>query len=143
MPRPGGNSEKASSGINGARTKAQIKLFMKDSVEEFYKYAEGTHVCLCHGMNLVPANVAHTTRDTIASGKGLCNPELVDILVKQSSDAHDFLTSFGIDLSVVTKLGGAMCRPQSGYTNLIRLLFVNYVARSLTCEDPPSAPPEG
>ena len=36
--RWGGNSEKASSGMNAARTAAQIKLNLKDSVEEFYKY---------------------------------------------------------------------------------------------------------
>jgi succinate dehydrogenase/fumarate reductase flavoprotein subunit len=40
--RWGGNSEKASSGMNAARTAAQIKLNLKDSVEEFYKYASTT-----------------------------------------------------------------------------------------------------
>jgi len=79
--RWGGNSEKASSGMNAARTAAQIKLNLKDSVEEFYK-------------------------DTIASGHGLSNEELVDVMTKESASAYDFLTSFDIDLNTVTKLGG-------------------------------------
>lgn len=37
--RLGGNSEKASSGINGAKTAAQAKLWLKDSVAEFYAYS--------------------------------------------------------------------------------------------------------
>lgn len=45
-------------------------------------------------------------RDTIASGKGLCNTTLVEVLANQSAAAHDFLTFFGVDLSSVTKLGG-------------------------------------
>jgi len=81
VQRMGGNSEKASSGMNAAKTKAQAKLWLKDSVEEFY-------------------------RDTIESGKGLSNPTLVDVLTKQSAEAHEFLTDLGIDLSGVTKLGG-------------------------------------
>lgn len=79
--RWGGNSEKASSGMNAARTAAQIKLNLKDSVEEFYK-------------------------DTIASGHGLSNEELVDVMTKESASAYDFLSSFDIDLNTVTKLGG-------------------------------------
>jgi len=38
MPRLGGNSEKASSGMNAAETAAQAKLAVADSVEDFYKY---------------------------------------------------------------------------------------------------------
>ncbi len=34
--RMGGNSEKASSGMNAAQTATQAKLWEKDSVEEFY-----------------------------------------------------------------------------------------------------------
>jgi flavocytochrome c len=81
MPQLGGNSEKASSGMNAARTAVQIKRSIKDSVDDFYK-------------------------DTIASGRGLANPELVDILTKQSVSAFDFLASFGVELSEVVKLGG-------------------------------------
>lgn len=75
----GGNSAKASSGINGVPTRFQEP---GDSVSKF-------------------------VRDTIKSGKGLSNPELVDILASESSDAiHWLADTFLINLSAVTQLGG-------------------------------------
>lgn len=80
-PRLGGNSAKASSGINGVPTR-------------FQDPAEGD-------------SVASFVEDTIKSGKGLSNVELVDVLTQNSADAIHWLTDEnGIDLSSVTALGG-------------------------------------
>lgn len=77
--RLGGNSMKASSGINGTPTKYQTG---KDSIESFID-------------------------DTIVSGKGLSNLDLVNVLCHNSKSAIEWLTEANnIDLSVVTKLGG-------------------------------------
>lgn len=76
--RFGGNSAKASSGINGVPTPHQPG---GDSLESF-------------------------RNDTIASGKGLSVKPLVDVLVSHSSGAIEWLTSMGIDLRAVTQLGG-------------------------------------
>lgn len=78
----GGNSAKASSGINGVPTRFQNKA-LNDSIENFYK-------------------------DTIKSGKGLSNIELVKTLTENSVDAINWLTGeqLDIDLSAVTQLGG-------------------------------------
>lgn len=75
----GGNSIKASSGINGVPT---IYQHNDDTVEAFKD-------------------------DTLKSGKGLCNPSLVDELTSRSRDAIEWLTKdLKIDLSLVTQLGG-------------------------------------
>lgn len=72
----GGNSIKASSGINAVDSP-------EDSVESFVK-------------------------DTLISGKGLCNEQLVNILAANSRKALNWLTleENGIDLLVLTQLGG-------------------------------------
>lgn len=74
----GGNSVKASSGINGVPTPFQTE---NDSCEAF-------------------------EQDTISSGKGLSSPELVLVLSKRSHSAIEWLTGLGIDLSMVSRLGG-------------------------------------
>lgn len=80
--RLGGNSMKASSGINGTPTKYQTAKEDEDSVESFES-------------------------DTVVSGKGLSKLDLVEVLVHQSKNAIEWLTEHNkIDLSVVTKLGG-------------------------------------
>lgn len=79
--RLGGNSAKASSGINGVPTKFQDKSD-GDSVSSF-------------------------VNDTIKSGKGLSDPELVDVLTSNSADAIHWLSDIhGVDLSSLTALGG-------------------------------------
>ncbi|KAK6457120.1 FAD binding domain-containing protein [Scheffersomyces xylosifermentans] len=81
--RLGGNSIKASSGINGVPTVFQDKN-SKDTVEAFID-------------------------DTLKSGKGLSNLELVQILATNSRGAIDWLTNsdeLNIDLSSITQLGG-------------------------------------
>ncbi|KAJ7474209.1 Flavocytochrome c [Mycena latifolia] len=83
MPSLGGNSVKASSGINGAPTAAQQALDIHDSVEAF-------------------------AADTTASaGADLARPALITALTANSAGAIAWLTgTFGVDLSVVAQLGG-------------------------------------
>ncbi|KAK9766609.1 Osmotic growth protein [Basidiobolus ranarum] len=78
----GGNSTKATSGINGALTKTQKELGIKDSVEAFYD-------------------------DTAKSARDLIRPELVKVLTGNSASAVEWLQSrFNLDLSLVARLGG-------------------------------------
>lgn len=77
-----GNSGKATSGINGALTRTQVSLSIKDSVEQFYQ-------------------------DTLAAAKDRANPALIKILTYHSADAVHWLQEiFDLDLSVVSRLGG-------------------------------------
>uniref|UniRef100_L2G0K0 Fumarate reductase n=1 Tax=Colletotrichum fructicola (strain Nara gc5) TaxID=1213859 RepID=L2G0K0_COLFN len=97
-PKPGGNSMKASSGINGAGTRFQKALGLRKD-DLFYD-------------------------DTIKSGgvrfkeaKGVVDrPKLVDLLTKSSGGAVDWLVDdIGVDLSVVAPLGGhSMARTHRG-----------------------------
>lgn len=79
--RLGGNSAKASSGINAVGTPAQQAANSGDTLETFIG-------------------------DTISSGGGACQKELVDTIVSKSAEAISFLTSLGVDLSVISKCGG-------------------------------------
>ncbi|CAI5481643.1 unnamed protein product [Closterium sp. Yama58-4] len=79
--RLGGNSAKASSGMNAARSGPQLAVGIEDKLEDFAK-------------------------DTEKSGKGLSDMALVDVIVKQSADAVAFLEGFQIDLSSIAQLGG-------------------------------------
>ncbi|KAJ2156620.1 hypothetical protein GGF46_005063 [Coemansia sp. RSA 552] len=81
-PRTGGNSAKASSGINGVLTRTQREQGIVDSVGAF-------------------------VHDTVASGRGLSNETLVQKLVDDSTDAVGWLQQvFSLDLDVLTQLGG-------------------------------------
>lgn len=80
-PNFGGNSAKASSGINGVLTKAQRLASIDDNVEEFVK-------------------------DTLKSGQGLSDVKLVEVLAQDSTTAIDWVTLFGVDLDVLSKCGG-------------------------------------
>lgn len=76
----GGNSTKASSGINGACTAAQHALGIVDSPDTF-------------------------TADTLVGGAK--KPELAGLLCRNSGEAVEWLaTTFGLDLSLVNRLGG-------------------------------------
>ncbi|CAK9080751.1 unnamed protein product [Durusdinium trenchii] len=77
----GGNSAKASSGMNGANTQAQRDQGITDSVEKFIE-------------------------DTLSSGDGLAVVELVHTLAEQSRETHEWLKSLGLHLSDVVQLGG-------------------------------------
>ncbi|ODQ63477.1 Flavocytochrome c [Nadsonia fulvescens var. elongata DSM 6958] len=91
--RFGGNSIKASSGINGALTSQQVLNGINDSVSSF-------------------------AEDSVKSAKHLARTNLIDTLTKNSKPAIDWLTqSFNIDLSLVSQLGGhSMPRTHRGKT---------------------------
>lgn len=77
-----GNSGKATSGINGALTRTQINLDIKDTVEQFYQ-------------------------DTLATAKEQANPDLIKVLTYNSAEAVHWLQEvFGLDLTIVSRLGG-------------------------------------
>ncbi|EPY38186.1 NADH-dependent fumarate reductase [Angomonas deanei] len=79
----GGNSAKATSGINGWGTRTQAK----QNIQDHGKYFE---------------------RDTFLSGKGgNCDAGLVKTLSMKSADAIRWLTKLGIPLTVLSQLGGA------------------------------------
>merc|ERR1712190_408717 len=76
----GGNSTKATSGINGALTRTQRKHKIQDSPEIF--------------------------KEDCMRG-GASRPELVNVLCDESAPAVDsIIDKFGIDLSLVSRLGG-------------------------------------
>lgn len=78
----GGNSTKATSGINGALTRTQVELHIPDSVQQFYK-------------------------DTIKSGKNEADPALVRVLTYESASSVEWLQDqFNLDLTLVSRLGG-------------------------------------
>lgn len=79
--RIGGNSAKATSGINGALTAAQKGTGAPDSIAAF-------------------------TADIIKSGGGRSDPELVDVLARRSTEAVEWLETFGLDLSLLSQCGG-------------------------------------
>lgn len=77
-----GNSGKATSGINGALTRTQVKSSIQDSVEQFYD-------------------------DTMKTAKDRANPALIKVLTYHSADAVHWLQEiFNLDLSIVSRLGG-------------------------------------
>ncbi|KAJ7088366.1 Flavocytochrome c [Mycena belliarum] len=83
MPSLGGNSVKASSGINGAGSAAQQALDINDSPEAFFADTEAS------------------------AGAELARPALITALTGNSAGAIAWLTgTFGVDLSVVARLGG-------------------------------------
>ncbi|CAM9675844.1 unnamed protein product [Ectocarpus fasciculatus] len=79
--RIGGNSAKATSGINGALTTAQTLKDDSDTLQSF-------------------------KADIIKSGGGRSTPELVDVLVEKSAEAVEWLETFGLDLSLLSQCGG-------------------------------------
>ena len=82
MPKFGGNSAKATSGINMLNTPLQEKEGVKDSFDIFYK-------------------------DTMKSGKNLSQPKLVSTVVNDSHYLFDFFTKeIGSDISKLGLLGG-------------------------------------
>lgn len=93
MPVIGGNTNKASAGMNAAETKFQKLKGIVDSKELFYK-------------------------ETLAGGKNKNNPELLRYFVENAPDAIDWLDENGIELSGITTTGGMSIdrthRPASG-----------------------------
>ncbi|KAE8149686.1 FAD binding domain-containing protein [Aspergillus avenaceus] len=78
----GGNSTKATSGINGALTRTQVDLGIGDSVKTFYE-------------------------DTLKSARDKARPELIKVLTYKSAAAVEWLMDvFNLDLTLVSRLGG-------------------------------------
>ncbi|KAL4883781.1 FAD binding domain-containing protein [Aspergillus karnatakaensis] len=78
----GGNSTKATSGINGALTRTQVDLGIQDSVKQFYD-------------------------DTLKSARDKARPDLIKVLTYQSAAAVEWLQDvFNLDLTLVSRLGG-------------------------------------
>ena len=77
----GGNSMKATSGINLLFTKAQINNNVPDSKESFIS-------------------------DTMISSKNLSIPKLVDLLAQGAAESIDFLEKYGLELDSLSILGG-------------------------------------
>lgn len=81
-PFCGGNSTKATSGINGAGTAPQRKKGIHDNPEIFYE-------------------------DIAKSARHLLRPELARVMATHSAPAVEWLVdNFGLDLSLVSRLGG-------------------------------------
>jgi len=77
----GGNSAKATSGMNGALTKYQKELGIEDSLEQFSK-------------------------DTFKSGGNLNVPSLVNTLVHDSKAAVEWFAQYDLILSAISQCGG-------------------------------------
>ncbi len=77
----GGNSTKATSGINGALTRTQVDHKIEDSVKQFYD-------------------------DTLKSAREKARPDLIKVLTYQSAGAVEWLQDvFNLDLTLVSRLG--------------------------------------
>ncbi len=84
MPMVGGNSLKATGGMNAADTKYQAALGITDSgVQEFIE-------------------------DTMNGGHGINDIDLVTTMAEQSSDAIDWLAGIGAELPKVAATGGTV-----------------------------------
>ncbi|KAJ9669139.1 Osmotic growth protein [Coniosporium apollinis] len=78
----GGNSTKATSGINGALTRTQVEHKIADSVQQFYD-------------------------DTLKSARDKARPDLIKVLTYKSAAAVEWLQDvFNLDLTLVSRLGG-------------------------------------
>ncbi|KAK3713219.1 Osmotic growth protein [Vermiconidia calcicola] len=78
----GGNSTKATSGINGALTRTQVDTSIADSVKQFYD-------------------------DTLKSAREKARPDLIKVLTYKSAAAVEWLQDvFNLDLTLVSRLGG-------------------------------------
>lgn len=80
----GGNSAKASSGMNGCCTSIQEEQGVMDSTDMFRD-------------------------DTLRTGKDMADPSLIDKLVNESSSAVSFVCNLGLPLRDVIQLGGHSC----------------------------------
>ncbi|KAL9643942.1 hypothetical protein ABK040_005411 [Willaertia magna] len=79
--RTGGNSAKATSGINGVYTDAQKQQNIPDTFDLFYS-------------------------DTVKSGKGAGDNKLITTLIEDSAAAIKFLENHGIGMELLTQCGG-------------------------------------
>ncbi|KAH0536754.1 hypothetical protein FGG08_006392 [Glutinoglossum americanum] len=94
----GGNSTKATSGINGALTRTQVDQNIRDSVKQFYD-------------------------DTMKSARDKARPDLIKVLTYKSAAAVEWLQDvFNLDLTLVSRLGLVFlrrCKSFGGFQVLI------------------------
>ncbi|MDR1529490.1 MAG: flavocytochrome c [Burkholderiales bacterium] len=113
MPITGGNSQLSAGGMNAANTVIQKQKNIEDNWEIMFQ-------------------------DTMKGGKEINNPQLVEILAKNSSASIDFLLSIGGDMTDVGRMAGASVnrchRPAGGEAvghNLIHTLRQNAIKRNM------------
>lgn len=82
MPMVGGNTLRATGGMNAAGTSSQAAIDIEDSIETHFD-------------------------DTMKGGYDKNDPELVKVMTDNAADAIEWLISIGADLSDVGRLGGA------------------------------------
>jgi fumarate reductase flavoprotein subunit len=82
MPITGGNTIRATGGLNAAKTPYQKEAGIEDSIDLFIE-------------------------DTMKGGKNKNNPELVKEMAENSADAVKWVNDMGGDLAVVGQFGGA------------------------------------
>lgn len=82
MPMVGGNTNKATGGMNAAESTPQKAAGIKDSIQTMID-------------------------DTMKGGKNLNDPELVKKLANEAKDGVDWLIGLGADLNEVARAGGA------------------------------------
>lgn len=82
MPLVGGNTNRATGGLNAAGTKQQVEKGIEDSPEKMYE-------------------------DTMKGGYDKNDPELVKKLTFEAKDSVEWLTSLGADLSDVGRMAGS------------------------------------
>ena len=81
MPRIGGNSMRASSGMNAAETDLQLKNGIIDSSEQFYN-------------------------ETFQAGGKMNDPQLLQYFTTHTNGAIEWLKQYDVDLGDLTTLGG-------------------------------------
>src|SRR5690606_28377324 len=82
MPIVGGNTNRATGGINAAETSIQEKEGIEDTIDTYYD-------------------------DTFKGGKEENDPELLRVMVENSAEAVDWLNELGAGLTRVSLSGGA------------------------------------
>ena len=82
MPMTGGNTNKATGGMNAAESTPQKEQGIEDTIQTMID-------------------------DTMAGGKDLNDPELVKVLAEEAKDGIDWLIDLGADLNEVARAGGA------------------------------------
>ncbi|MFU7517880.1 FAD-binding protein, partial [Clostridium sp. HCS.1] len=81
-PMVGGNTNRATGGLNAAETEQQKNKNIEDSIETMYN-------------------------DTMKGGYNKNNPELVEKLTNEAKDSVAWVTELGADLSDVGKMAGS------------------------------------
>lgn len=84
----GGNSVKATSGINGALTRVQQTLQIPDSAEQFFQ------------------DTANGGKVPLKDGKVEAHPLMKVLTYNSAADVDWLIEKFGLDLSLVSQLGG-------------------------------------